>query len=143
MDGEHSAIRGDLSAAELRRLAQREPNRAVAARMQAIANALEGMSRNEAARLAGVERQALREAVLRYNTEGLSGLLNQHRLRPALRSSPCALLIGCLIVVVLIATDITLALKRAIPDSAAVNYIGPVLAAVGAIIAVRRFGGRC
>jgi transposase len=45
--------------------------------MFAIANALEGMSRAEAARLAGMERQALRDAVLRYNAEGLAGLHNR------------------------------------------------------------------
>ena len=33
----------------------------------------EGMSRAEAARLAGMERQALRDAVMRYNAEGLTG----------------------------------------------------------------------
>ena len=50
--------------------------------MQAVAGALEGMTRAEAARLAGMERQALRDAVLRYveprgspdNAEGLAGL---------------------------------------------------------------------
>jgi transposase len=42
--------------------------------MLAIANALDGMSRAEAARLAGMERQALRDAVVRYNAEGLAGL---------------------------------------------------------------------
>ena len=42
--------------------------------MLAIANALEGMTRAEAARLAGMERQALRDAVVRYNAEGLAGL---------------------------------------------------------------------
>jgi transposase len=42
--------------------------------MLAIAGALEGMSRAEAARLAGMERQALRDAVVRYNAEGLDGL---------------------------------------------------------------------
>ena len=47
--------------------------------MFAIANALEGMSRAEAARLAGMERQALRDAVTRYNAEGLSGLHNRPR----------------------------------------------------------------
>ncbi len=59
-------IRGDVPAAELRRLARREKDRAAAARLQAIAGALEGLSRAEAARLAGMERQALRDAVLRY-----------------------------------------------------------------------------
>ena len=77
-------IRTDVPAAELRRLARRERNRAAAARMQAIAGALEGMARAEAARLAGMEREALRDAVLRdavlrdavlrYNAEGLAGL---------------------------------------------------------------------
>src|SRR4028119_1101564 len=67
-------IRGDLPAEALRRQARGEPNRRAALRMLAIANALEGMSRAEAARLAGMERQALRDAVARYNAEGLAGL---------------------------------------------------------------------
>ena len=71
------AIRTDLSAAELRRLARREKDRAAAARMQAIAGALEGLTRAEAARLAGMERQALCDAVGRYNAEGLAGLHNR------------------------------------------------------------------
>jgi transposase len=70
-------IRTDVPAAELRRLARREKDRAAAARMQAIAGALEGMTRAEAARLAGMERQALRDAVLRYNGEGLAGLYSR------------------------------------------------------------------
>jgi transposase len=70
-------IRDDVPVRELRRLARREPERAAAARMFAIANALEGMSRAEAARLAGMERQALRDAVVRYNAEGLAGLRNR------------------------------------------------------------------
>jgi transposase len=78
MRGKRLVIRDDLSAAELRRRARREPDRA-AARMQAIANALEGMTRGEAARLAGMERQALRDAVLRYNAEGIDGLHDRPR----------------------------------------------------------------
>ncbi len=46
-------------------------------RMLAIANALEGMSRAEAARLVGMERQALHDAVARYNAEGLAGLYDR------------------------------------------------------------------
>ena len=64
------AIRQDLSATELRRLARLEPARRAAMRLLAIANALEGLTRAEAARLAGMERQALRDAVIRYNAEG-------------------------------------------------------------------------
>jgi len=47
--------------------------------MQAIAGALEGLTRAEAARLAGMERQALRDAVVRYNAEGLAGLHDRPR----------------------------------------------------------------
>jgi transposase len=68
------AIRDDLTPAALRRRARHGANRRATLRMLAIANALEGMSRAEAARLAGMERQALRDAVLRYNMEGLAGL---------------------------------------------------------------------
>ena len=68
------AIRDDLTPEALRRHARHGANRRAALRMLAIANALEGMSRAEAARLAGMERQALRDAVLRYNREGLAGL---------------------------------------------------------------------
>ena len=77
MAGRGLPIRDDVPAAELRRLARREPDRAAAARMFAIANALEGMSRAEAARLAGMERQALRDAAIRYNAAGLAGLRNR------------------------------------------------------------------
>ena len=77
MGGRGLTIRTDLPAAALRRLGRREQDRAAVARMQAIAGALEGMTRAEAARLAGMERQALRDAVVRYNAEGLSGLYSR------------------------------------------------------------------
>ena len=73
------AIREDLTATALRRLARSEPDRRAAMRLLAIANALEGLSRAEAARLAGMERQALRDAVLRYNAEGVGGLHDRPR----------------------------------------------------------------
>jgi hypothetical protein len=79
MGGRALTIRTDLPAEELRRLARREKDRAAAARMQAIAGALEGLPRAEAARLAGMERQALRDAVVRYNAEGLVGLHDRPR----------------------------------------------------------------
>ena len=72
-------IRQDLSAEELRRRARREPDRRSATRLSAIANALDGFPQAEAARLAGMERQALREAVIRYNAEGPSGLHDRPR----------------------------------------------------------------
>ena len=71
------AIRDDLTPDALRRRARHEPNRRAALRTLAIANALGGMSRAEAARLAGLERQALRDAVARYNAEGVTGLYDR------------------------------------------------------------------
>src|SRR5215218_9106514 len=71
------SIRDDLPPEALRRQARQEANRRAALRMLALANALEGMSRAEAARLAGMERQALRDAVVRYNAEGLAGLYDR------------------------------------------------------------------
>ena len=70
-------IKDDLSPEALRRAARREKDGRAAARMYAIAHALDGMSRAAAARLAGMERQALRDAVVRYNTEGLDGLYDR------------------------------------------------------------------
>ena len=72
-------IRQDLPATELRRLARREPDRRAAMRLLAIAHALDGFSRAEAARLAGMERQALRDAVRRHNAEGPDGLHDRPR----------------------------------------------------------------
>src|SRR5260370_12977728 len=68
------AIRADISARELRRRAKHEKNPRVARRLLAIANALDGMSRALSARLAGMDRQALRDWVIRYNADGLDGL---------------------------------------------------------------------
>lgn len=65
------AIRQDVSAHALRRLARHEPDRRAAMRLLAIANAIEGLSRAEAARLVGRERQALRDAVIRYSLDGV------------------------------------------------------------------------
>jgi transposase len=83
--GKALKIREDLSAEVLRRAARREKDGRAAARMYAIAHALDGLSRAEAARLAGMERQALRDAVVRYNGEGLAGLHDRPKGRPSRR----------------------------------------------------------
>jgi transposase len=72
-------IRGDIEAAELRRLARRERDGRVAARLFALANALDGVSRGAAARAAGMDRQTLRDWVVRFNTDGVAGLPDQPR----------------------------------------------------------------
>ena len=71
------AIRGDVGSEELRRRARRERDGRISARLIAIANALEGMDRASAARLAGMDRQTLRDWVHRYNAEGIAGLCNR------------------------------------------------------------------
>jgi len=71
------AIRDDISPEELRRRARQESDGRVAARLFAIANALEGMDRASAARLAGMDRQTLRDWVHRYNEGGIAGLSNR------------------------------------------------------------------
>ena len=72
-------IRGDIEAAELRHLARRERDGRVAARLIAVPNALSGMSRAAAARAAGMDRQTLRDWVVRFNAEGTAGLRDQPR----------------------------------------------------------------
>lgn len=78
-------IRDDLTSLELRRWARVESRGRAAARAYAIANALEEMTRAEAARLAGMDRQALRDAVVRYNAEGLEGLHDRPKGHPRRR----------------------------------------------------------
>ena len=72
-------IRGDIPAAELRRLARREGDGRVACRLLALANALDGMSRERAAKQAGLDRQTLRDWVVRFNAEGVGGLRDRPR----------------------------------------------------------------
>ena len=67
-------VRGDRTPAVLRKLAKAEANTRVARRLLAIANALSGMSRKEAAEAAGMDRQTLRDWVIRYNAHGPDGL---------------------------------------------------------------------
>jgi transposase len=73
------AVRSDMEAAELRRLARRERDGRVAARLIALANVLDGMSREAAAQAAGMDRQTLRDWVIRFNAEGVGGLRDQPR----------------------------------------------------------------
>ncbi len=80
-------IRDDVVPSDLRQRARRERDGMAAARMQAIAHALEGYSRAEAARLAGMERQALRDAVLAFNDRGFAGLYDRPRGRSRCRLS--------------------------------------------------------
>lgn len=72
-------ISGARTFQELRALARRERDGRVCGRLLALANALDGMSRAEAARLAGMDRQTVRDWVHRYNAEGVEGLRDRPR----------------------------------------------------------------
>src|ERR1700674_3189782 len=71
--------RRDLDAVGLRRAAAHSADAAAARRMLALALALvlEGRSRHEAASACGMDRQSLRDWVIRYNAAGLAGLSNK------------------------------------------------------------------
>lgn len=73
------SIRRDRTPAVLRKLAKSETDARIARRILAVANALDGMSREAAARSAGMDRQTLRDWVLRYNEYGLDGLADRPR----------------------------------------------------------------
>lgn len=66
--------RDENDASALRRAASRSRDADAARRMLALAMVLEGASRTDAARAAGMDRQTLRDWVHRYNAEGLAGL---------------------------------------------------------------------
>lgn len=77
-------VRDDIPADELRRLARQETDGRVACRLLGVANALDGMSREQAARQAGMDRQTLRDWVIRFNAQGVEGLSDRPRSgRPA------------------------------------------------------------
>src|SRR5919199_3211790 len=80
--------RHELGADELRREAKRCRDAAAGRRMLALAPVLEGSSRQEAARHAGMDRQTLRDWVHRYNAEGLAGLRDRRRPGPRPRLTP-------------------------------------------------------
>src|SRR3954462_13878408 len=71
--------RKELGAVELRREARRCRDTGGSRRMAAWALVLEGASREEAARAAGMARQTLRDWVHRYDDEGLPGLRDRPR----------------------------------------------------------------
>src|SRR6201988_3920283 len=69
-------VRTDYPAGEIRRFAQRAKDAAQARRLLAIAAVLDGASREEAAKIGGMDRQTLRDWVIRFNEQGPEGLIN-------------------------------------------------------------------
>jgi transposase len=74
--GQAVALRTDYTADEVRGLAKRAKDAAQARRLLAIAAVLDGASRAEAARIGGMDRQTLRDWVIRFNEKGPDSLVN-------------------------------------------------------------------
>ena len=64
---------------DLRRLARGEREGRVRARLLGIANALDGLERRQAARLAGLDSKTLQRWIERYNSKGVNGLHDRPR----------------------------------------------------------------
>jgi transposase len=67
-------LRTDYSAWELRRLAAASRHANQSRRLLSLAAVLDGMDRERAARIGGMDRQTLRDWVHRFNAEGPDGL---------------------------------------------------------------------
>lgn len=74
--GQPIAVRRDFTAIELRRLARRAKDSDQVRRLLAIAAVLDGASRAEAAKVGVMDRQTLRDWVIRFNEQGPDGLIN-------------------------------------------------------------------
>ena len=74
--GRAITVRTDFTASEVRRFAKRAKDAAQARRLLAIAAVLDGASREEAAKTGGMDRQTLRDWVIRFNEQGSDGLIN-------------------------------------------------------------------
>src|ERR1700675_611 len=69
-------LREDFEAAALRRLAVEAKDADQARRLLALAAVYDGMSREDAARIGGMDRQTLRDWVHRFNRHGADGLID-------------------------------------------------------------------
>jgi transposase len=70
-------LRTDYSAKELRKFAKRVKDNNQARRLLSLAAVFDGMSREDAARIGGMDRQTLRDLVHRFNEAGPEGLLDR------------------------------------------------------------------
>jgi transposase len=69
-------LREDFTAAGLRALASKAADANQARRLLALAAVLDGMARDDAARIGGMDRQTLRDWVHRFNRLGADGLID-------------------------------------------------------------------
>ena len=71
------ALRDDYDSIQLRCLAKRSLDPRQVRRLLSLAAVYDGMSRTEAAKLGGMDRQSLRDWAHRFNDEGPAGLANR------------------------------------------------------------------
>lgn len=71
------SLRSDFDARQLRKLANLCKDARQSRRLLSLAAVYDGMSRGEAARIGGMDRQTLRDWVHRFNGEGPDGLTNR------------------------------------------------------------------
>jgi len=76
-------LRDDFDGDALRRMAKRSRHGGQSRRLLALAEIYDGKRRSEAARLAGVGLQIVRDWVLRFNAEGPDGLIDRKAPGPA------------------------------------------------------------
>ena len=74
--GQAIAVTRDFTSEEVRQLAKRAKDAAQARRLLAMAAVLDGASRQDAAKAGGMDRQTLRDWVIRFNEKGPEGLVN-------------------------------------------------------------------
>jgi transposase len=87
-------LRDDYDAAGLREVAKRSRDPRQIRRLLALAAVYDGMSRGDAAKLGGMDRQTLRDWVHRFNEHGPDGLTNRRgagRPRRLTQDQMCAL----------------------------------------------------
>ncbi len=71
------ALRDDYNGSKLRGLARRSRDPRQVRRLLALADAYDGMSRADAAKVGGMDRQTLRDWAHRFNEDGPDGLANR------------------------------------------------------------------
>ena len=81
------ALRTDYDSDVLRNIARCSKNSNQIRRLLSMAAVYDGMNRTEAARIGGMDRQALRRWVLRFNADGPEGLLDRWSSGPPRRLS--------------------------------------------------------
>jgi transposase len=91
--GQAIAVRTDFSVGEVHRFAKRAKDGGQVRRLLAIAAVLGGASREDAAKIGGLDRQTLRDWVIRFNEQGPDGLITSPGVPPKLGKKHRAFLV--------------------------------------------------